>query len=320
MNRNRLISTPEAETPPGSEVMVLTRPDGVELRAARWRVPAGTEPKGTVALFHGRTEFIEKYYEVIAELQARGFAVVTFDWRGQGLSSRLLRDPLKGHVKRFDDYVRDARHVLDTLMVSALPRPHLLLAHSMGGNIALRLIQEDTRRFARVVLSAPMTDIHLGAVPAPLVRLLAGLAGLIGFGGFYALGQGPGHPLDELFESNFVTSDPARHARNLRLVRAEPALALGGVTWRWLGDGLASSRLVMSDKRTARLHVPVLLASAGEERFVDRESHKRLGERSSFVRVVPFEWSRHEILQERDGIRALFWDAFDSFVSEEYEG
>ena len=35
---------------------------------------------------------IEKYFEVVGELRRRGFAVAVLDWRGQGGSSRLLRN------------------------------------------------------------------------------------------------------------------------------------------------------------------------------------------------------------------------------------
>jgi len=52
--------------------------------------------KGTVCVFGGRGEFIEKYFETIGELRRRGFAVATMDWRGQGRSSRQLPDARKG--------------------------------------------------------------------------------------------------------------------------------------------------------------------------------------------------------------------------------
>ena len=48
--------------------------DGAPLRFAIWQ--ATRKPRrGTICLFGGRTEFIEKYFEVIADLRRRGFAV-----------------------------------------------------------------------------------------------------------------------------------------------------------------------------------------------------------------------------------------------------
>ena len=68
-----------------------------------WRANAGT-----VCVFGGRGEFIEKYFETVNELRNRGFAVATMDWRGQGHSSRQLPDPRKGLCRRFFR-VRDRR-------------------------------------------------------------------------------------------------------------------------------------------------------------------------------------------------------------------
>ncbi len=67
--------------PEAREIAIETR-DGMRLRAAIW-LPVG-EARGTCLLMQGRAEFIEKYFETVADLLARGFAVVAFDWRGQG--------------------------------------------------------------------------------------------------------------------------------------------------------------------------------------------------------------------------------------------
>jgi len=48
----------------------------------------GQHVKGTVLLFPGRTEYIEKYGPAAADFLARGFATVVIDWRGQGLADR----------------------------------------------------------------------------------------------------------------------------------------------------------------------------------------------------------------------------------------
>src|SRR5204863_274406 len=72
-------------------------PEGVPCRFARWDTPA--IGKGTVCVFTGRSEFIEKYFETVRNLRQRGFAVAVMDWRGQGHSSRQLPDRRKGHVE-----------------------------------------------------------------------------------------------------------------------------------------------------------------------------------------------------------------------------
>ena len=65
--------------------------------------------KGIVLLLHGRAEFIEKYLETIKLLVNKGFDVITFDWRGQGLSDREVSNRHKGYVNNFDDYISDLK-------------------------------------------------------------------------------------------------------------------------------------------------------------------------------------------------------------------
>ncbi|MEM8538398.1 MAG: alpha/beta hydrolase, partial [Pseudomonadota bacterium] len=95
-----------AKGPDGGAAFWTTTDDGVRLRFGIW--PAeGKAAKGTVFLFTGRTEYIEKYGPVAARFAASGLATLAIDWRGQGLSDRLVAQPTLGHVGSFDDFQRD---------------------------------------------------------------------------------------------------------------------------------------------------------------------------------------------------------------------
>ncbi|MBK5925929.1 alpha/beta hydrolase, partial [Rhodobaculum claviforme] len=61
--------------PADGRAVWLRTADGVRLRAAVW--PGA---RGTVLLFPGRTEVVEKYGDVIARLVAAGWGVLTLDW------------------------------------------------------------------------------------------------------------------------------------------------------------------------------------------------------------------------------------------------
>jgi lysophospholipase len=73
----------------------LCASDGMRLRHGFW-VCGDSACRGTVFLLTGRSEYMEKYAEVVQELNGRGFDVYSFDWRGQGLSERILHNPAKG--------------------------------------------------------------------------------------------------------------------------------------------------------------------------------------------------------------------------------
>ncbi|MBL8547160.1 MAG: alpha/beta hydrolase, partial [Hyphomonadaceae bacterium] len=98
------VRVPGNEPPDGAEEHWLEGRGGVKVRVLTAPATRG-EARGSVIVAPGRTEFIEKYFEVIRELQARGFAVFCIDWRGQGLSGREVENSLKGHVVSFDDPV-----------------------------------------------------------------------------------------------------------------------------------------------------------------------------------------------------------------------
>lgn len=289
---------------------MLTTMDGIEIRAARWTANAGTTAKGTVLLLHGYSEFIEKYYEVIGELRERGYAVATFDWRGQGLSERLIEDSHKGYVSSFSDFVSDAIMVLNQMVVKDLPPPYLLMAHSMGGNVALRLLMETSGRFERCVLSAPMVGWDLGP-PMADVCLSADQAVAAGLGDQYAPGA---TDIDLDNPLNRVTSDLERFERRMAFYRHDPRLVMGGATVRWIREGAYSTALVMDPERAARITVPTLLVSAEKDIVVSPTRQRELAEMSEAITLAVIPGSMHEMLMETDEIRACFWEHFDRFT------
>jgi lysophospholipase len=131
-----IISNPANPVPADVVTGALKTPDGVSLRFARWAPPPGR--KGTVCLFQGRSDFIEKYFETVRDLRARGFAVATLDWRGQGMSDRALHDRRKGYVRSFSEYQIDLDCFIREIVLPDCPSPIFALAHAMGATVLLR--------------------------------------------------------------------------------------------------------------------------------------------------------------------------------------
>ena len=153
-----LVATPENPAPPGAVVETLIAVDGVRLRSARWSPPG--QPRGTVAIFGGRAEFIEKYHETIGDLLARGLAVAMLDWRGQGGSERQLRNRRKGHIDDFSLYLRDLDAILDQVLEPFCPKPWFALGHSMGGAVSL-LATAGSIELARQFIEELLPDLLL---------------------------------------------------------------------------------------------------------------------------------------------------------------
>src|SRR5882724_4209218 len=134
---------------------------GGRVRYACWNASGTATPRGTILLLAGRGEFIEKYAtEVVGELLERGFAVSAMDWRGQGLSDRLLADRDKGHIDHFTTYMADLRLFIDQVVMPQA-RPILALCHSMGGHILLRhLAESGSGPLSGALIVSPMTALQ----------------------------------------------------------------------------------------------------------------------------------------------------------------
>lgn len=311
-----LIQIPENPCPHGAEPEWLALPDGSKLRMVTWLPEAAglSRCRGSVFLFGGRTEFAEKYFEVIGELLSRDFAVTTLDWRGQGLSDHMLPDWRKGHIDNFDRFLSDLSHFIE-VVGPRMPKPWYGLAHSMGGNILLRATHDHPEWFSGVVLTAPMLGIRLGS---PMMqRLLRGVAAgacMLGLGGAYLPG-GTGAAADETpFIENIVTNSEPRYEIHQALVRAEPKLGLGAPTFGWVHAGFRSMDMTQSETYLGAIETPVLIFEAMEEKLVDNDA---LEHAARFLRagvIESVEEARHEILMELDAARIAFWSVFDNFI------
>jgi len=287
--------------------------DGLKLRYGIWRCPSASH--GTVLLLNGRKEFLEKYQEVASRLNSRGLDVFGMDWRGQGLSGRMLEDTLKGHVNDFDEYMEDLELFLSRVVLpKSRHRQVTILAHSMGAHMALRFLREYDPPVQRCVLSAPMIDIRSNPFSKAVIRWLARSASRKGRLAEYVPGARGGSRLHKTFSGNLLTSDKKRFFREQAAIEAEPGLALGGVTQGWVSAALRSIDTLLRKGYPEKIDTPVLLAVAEKELIVCRKAQLRLARRLPHSRVLVIPGARHEILMERDELQQIFWDAFDDFI------
>jgi lysophospholipase len=306
-----LTSTPDNPAPPGATEEYISAADGVRLRTARW---TPSSPIGTVAVLGGRGEFIEKYFEVIDELLARGFAVATMDWRGQGGSDRPLRNARKGHVDDFSQFECDLDALIERVLEHQCPRPWFGLCHSMGASVLLRASQCGPCPFERLVLTSPMIAVK-GVNHRGLTGLLIAAADSLGMGGVFAPGSAQESQWLAPFEGNVFTSDEGRFARIVKLVATSPGLMMGGPTIGWTHAAFRHMRRLDDLKSPQGKSPPILIVAAGADRVTDTAATERLASRLEAARLVVIDGAQHEILIERDDLRAQFWTAFDQFVS-----
>lgn len=307
----KLISIPANPVPDKVVAGTLKTPDGVKLRFARWEPPPGR--KGTVCIFQGRTEFIEKYFEMVRDLRARGFAVATLDWRGQGLSQRLLRDSRKGHVRDFGDFEIDLDVFMREVVLPDCPPPYFALAHSMGAAVLLRAAYKRRHWFDRMVMSTPL----LALADRPIL----GFAPLVargmrwwGMGRSYIPNGTPTVISAQPFVGNRFTSDPVRHARAAAVLEAEPALGIGSPTVAWADAAFRVMREFSAAGFAASIRLPIVMIAAGRDEIVSTAKIEQFATNLRTGSHLIIAGARHEIMMEQDQYRAQFLAAFDAFV------
>ena len=310
-----LVALARNPVPSGAMAGLFQGYDGTPLRYARWRETTGA-CRGTVVVVPGRTEFIEKYFETVADLRRRGFAVAIMDLRGQGGSKRLLDNPLKGHVRHFRDYDYDLALFMKEVVLANMPKPYLALGHSLGGHILLRIAGVSECPFERIIVTGPMVKIapEQLKVPEAVARTFVEIAGGIGFLTPFVPFARKGPTALIPFENNELTSDAERYARAAAVVAAAPELALGSPTIGWLRAALRSCALLAAPDYPSRIRVPILMAAAGRDTIVSTQAIEDFVPRMKLGTLALIGPSRHEILQENDEIRGRFWASFDAYT------
>jgi lysophospholipase len=309
----KLHSVAGNEIPSGLKAGELTTSDGVTLRYAI------SEPtkfnRGTVCIFPGRADFIERYFETIQDLQRRSFAVAIIDWRGQGGSQRRLRNSLKGYVRSFAKYDIDLECFVRQVVLPDCPPPYFGLAHSTGGHILMRSITRHTW-FEQVIMTAPFIDVGERFWPRLVITTAARLAVALGFGRAFVPGEGRRLLTPADFPGNRLTSDLTRFTRNIRVTTEHPHLGTAGPTFRWLNAAVNSIQQLKRMPRSGEPRCPVMLVLAGLDHVVSTEASRKLAERVPNISAVTIDYARHEILNEKTELREQFWAAFDSFVAD----
>ena len=289
-----------ADGPDGVQAFWRKATDGVRLRVTYWPVD---DAAGTILLFTGRTEYAEKYGRVARDLTQAGFAVLTLDWRGQGLSDRIAKDPRLGHVNGFQDYQLDVAELMAAAEALSCPGPRHMIAHSMGGCIGLRSLV-DGLDVEKAVFSAPMWGINLPLWVRPVPYVLPQVLRLFGIREKLAPGtEIENYVLATPHPENMLTSDQATYEWLAQQAETVEEFALGGPTIDWVGYGAWETRRLRQAKRPG---IPVLTFLGADEEIVSstaiHDVHRNWP--SGDLRIV--EGARHEIMMEAPAARGRF--------------
>jgi lysophospholipase len=278
-----------------------------------WNAP--DNPKALIVIAEGRTECIEEYFEIIRDLNAKGYACAIMDWQGHGLSYRHFDDNTRQHSYGFDRDVDEFSLFLSKIdKIEELKKlPKTLMAHSMGGNITLRYMADNPDTFKCAYLVAPM----LGLQPKRIIKYIAPMI-LRAASSFkrmhkHALGQTRWNETFANIAKHKVSSDPIRRNKQPYLFKTRPELRCGGVTFGWLHHALQSIAMLQTSKLCKKVTTPAFIAIAGKDVVVDNDKSLHTASLLPHCKTQVFDGAEHQIHAERDEIRDTLLDSLHRF-------
>ena len=269
------------------------------------------EPRGTILLFNGRTEILEKYGRVAREMTRAGYSVVSVDWRGQGHSDRLIADRRPGHVGQFTNYQLDVAVFQECVAKLGMPKPHYLVAHSMGGCIGLRALINDLP-VERAVFSAPMWGIRVAPRLRPLATIYSWIARKTGLATAVMPGTRPANYVTYTsLAENMLTTDHDHHNLMIRQAEMASEIAVGGPTVQWFHEAHVEMETLA---QVPKPEYPVLTFLGTREEIVEPEAVHDMHRHWPNARLEIIEGAKHELMMEAPKLRGQFMRGMFEFL------
>lgn len=297
-------ANPRRRIPEGMTFGEWIAPDGWKLRRFDW--PQQRAPRGKLLFLGGRGDFIEKYLEALTYWHERGWSLAGFDWRGQGGSGRLLADGTICHLDDFEPLLADLRDFATEWR--GPDGPHVAVAHSMGGHLALRLLAGDPTAFDAVALASPMLGIKVKNLPGKPLQLAAQAACMLGLAEQSIWRRDPGNIPGRM------TSCPDRIADKIWWKTNYPQIASGSPSWGWTRAAFASiGRL--NGSALDEVDTPVLLLGSHLDPVIRIDAIRAMAARLPNAEIELYEDGGHELLREADSMRLRVLERIDAFLA-----
>lgn len=299
--------------PPGAQEDRWIAPDGHAIRRIDVAVAAGRRSRGSLLFVPGRGDCYEKYVESLTGWHEQGWHVSALDWRGQAGSGRAGSDDRTGHVDDFGTWVVDLA-AFWALWQAETPAPHVLVAHSMGGHLALRAVVERKVLPDALVLSVPMLGMSMMGLPHAALHEVARLMARLGDRRRPAWpdSEKPGYQDERRL---LLTHDGDRFADEAWWREQRPELRMGSPSWGWMERALASIRLLDKPGQLESVTVPVLLIGTSADELVSYRAIVQAATRLPHGELLSFgDEAAHEVLREVDAVRDIAMAAIDDFL------
>jgi alpha-beta hydrolase superfamily lysophospholipase len=258
--------------------------EAVDRLRLHYRAWEAHDPRAALLVVHGMFEHSRRYQEFGTFMAESGVSTYALDLRGHGAS-----EGRRGHARRFELFLQDLdRFRREVQGLAPQGTPLLLLGHSLGGLIVLRYLEEYDAPITAAVLTAPWLGT---AVPVPRWQVV--LASFLN----RVL---PAFPFPFRIDAATLSHDPERVAD----YRDDVDIHTTITPRLFMGISAAMQEALL---RGDRIHIPVHLLLAGDDRVVDTARSLAFARSldSERVTVEVVDGLFHELLQERDRDRIM---------------
>ncbi|XP_030828569.1 monoglyceride lipase isoform X2 [Strongylocentrotus purpuratus] len=269
----------------------LKNADGLNIFCRYW-YPDNKDVRALVHVIHGVGEHIGRYDAVAASFTKLGCLVYGHDHVGHGRSEGVKVD-----VKDFQLYVKDClQHT--TIMTEKYPNlPVIAFGHSMGGTIAILMMNSHSSRFAGAIFGSPCV------APSQATPFLIFMA------------RGAAYMFPQLAVAKLVVSDICRDPAVVEDYVKDPLVWHGGVKARWAVKMYDACMQIQAECEH-KANYPFLLQHGSKDAICDIKGSDLFFERSKSQSKVykKYEGYFHELDKEPEGEREVVFKDMEDWT------
>jgi len=278
--------------------------------------PPGTK-KGTVVITTGYADFMEAYHETIHEYLDRGYAVWMMDWAGHGGSEKNTSPPKKGQT--VEDHVEDLRKFRQEIVKPEAGKPVFLSTHSMGGQIALRYLEQHQSDFNFAVLATPLVASRLKEGPANDLMREAFRKAVEGGLGDEPIRDGRRKLTRQLTaeRKDMREKNPVRMSLHKTFMLLDDTLKAEDPSIGYVYSLFTSTDRTVEEDFLKSIKTPILFGIGKSDDVIDNDSVRRAGRLVPNAKIAEIDGGLHALWIDRDTQRKAWWAEVDAFIADQ---
>lgn len=268
--------------------------------------------KANIVISHGFTESAEKFREVYYYFIKEGYSVFSVDHRGHGHSHRIKGKPNTVKIGKFTDYVDDMCEFVNKIVLpNCAGLPLYLYSHSMGGAVAIRLLEDHPEIFEKCVLSAPMVCANTG-MPEGLASFVGAFTSAIGFKNASVPGMCTFDPNATYENSNDTSKERFDYYLNKK--RAISEYRTAGPSFNWVNQAMKNTAYIIKDENIRKIKARVLLCQPEQDKMVLMPYQNEFIKKVKNGELKTYKNSKHEIYNSTNDVLEIYYpDLFEFF-------